>query len=355
MLWAINALEQKRWKQMTLAFILALSCKEDYAIVIAPLGLWGIWNEWITSRASGQPVRRKAVVIGAATAVLATGYLMFVVKYAIPWFRDGETVHYARYFEAFGETPTEIVWTMLSQPQLLFSELVTVGAVIYLLRMLVPLGVPLRGWSQLLVGAPLFVLLCLNNIAMQPPGPYHHFHAPLVPIIVWAACAAIGTSDEKVNPARRAAWIFSCSLAASVLFSFSPLSVRFWDSGHEMYWRNQYVQDERLEQFQKVLEQLPITSRVASTDYVHSRLTHFERSYDYSDYPRAVANYEDRVPDDTEFIVIDRRHKYSIGRYDDLSQIRELQRNPEDWEVLPDRTGGYFIILKRRMSGDAKP
>ena len=244
---------------------------------------------------------------------------------------------------------------MLTQPQLLFAELVTVGAMIYFMRLLLPIGLPLRGWSQLLVGLPLFVLLCLNNIAMQPPGPYHHFHAPLVPIIIWASCAAVANIQELRTTRRAGVWIVSCTLATSVLFSFTPLSVRFWDPGQEMFWRNLYVQDERARQFVKVIKQLPSDAKVASTDYAHARLTHFARSYDYSDYPRAVANYEDKVPDDTDFIVIDRQHKYSRGVYDDISQLRELQRNPEGWEVLPDVTNGYFTILKRRKQDDELP
>ncbi len=349
MLWAINAMEQKHWKQMIIAFVLALACKEDYAIVVAPLGLWCIWNEWTYSRKNKTELDRKTVVIGGMTAVVSTAYLLFVVKLAIPWFRDGETVHYARYFDAFGETPTEIVVTMITNPQLLFVELVTVGAVIFFLRLFVPLGMPVRGWSQLLVGAPIFVLLCLNNLAMQPPGPYHHFHAPLVPILIWAKCVMIGSVLESASATnRRTVWVFCCAFSTSLLFSFSPLSIQFWDPGQEMYWRNLYQQDERARQFHKVLEQLPKDARIASTDYVHSHLTHYERSYDYSKYPRAVANYEDKVPDDTDYIVIDRRHKYSRGEYDDLGLIRELQREPDRWELLPDKTEGYFAILKRR-------
>ncbi len=87
-------------------------------------------------------------------------------------------------------------------------------------------------------------------------------------------------------------------------------------------------------------------ARVASTDFVHTRFTHHERSYDYSGYLRKVAGYEDRVPDDTDYIVIDTSHRYStIKRPED---VRELQREPQNWELIDDRTGGLFIILKRR-------
>lgn len=353
MLWAINALEQKQWKQMTIAFLLALACKEDFAIIIAPLGLWCLWNEWISSRKQKEPADRKTLMIGGMTALLATAYLLLVVKFAIPWFRNWETVHYARYFEEFGKTPTEIVITMMTRPQLLFSQLLTFAGFLFVLRTLFPLGMPIRGWTQLLVGTPLLVLLLLNNIAMQPPvGPYHHFHAPLVPIVVWAACAAVADGTSSKLTRKRGSWILGCALATTILFSFLPLSLRFWDPGQEMYWKKQYIPDDRARAFENVITQIPQDAIVASTDYVHPRLTHYKKSYDYSDYPRAVANYEDKVPDDTEYIVLDRKHKHSTGKFEDLSNIRELKNEPDRWEVLDDRTGGYFIILKRKSPGD---
>lgn len=353
MLWAILAIERRNWWQALAAGLLSLACKEDYAIVIAPLGLWVAWDAWRASRQSRSPIERSTVAIGLLTALLSTGYLLFVVKYAIPWFRSGDTVHYARYFEEFGETPTEIALTMLTNPTLLLGELVTAGSCLYLLLVLVPLGMPWRGLSQLLVGLPLFVLLCLNNLSMNPPGPFHHFHAPLVPIVIWAACASLKRASSLTIARHRARWIFCCSLSTAVFFSFIPVSLQFWDPGRRMYWKHLYLPDERAEQFSKVMEQLPQDARVASTDYVHARLTHFERSYDFSDYPRAVANYEDRVPDDTEYIVLDRQHEYSRGKYDDLSKISTIQGQLDDWEVLPDQTNGYFTILRRKSRPEA--
>lgn len=107
-----------------------------------------------------------------------------------------------------------------------------------------------------------------------------------------------------------------------------------------------YAHDARADHFSKVLEKIPIDKRVASTDFVHPRFTHHARSYDYSKYPRRVANYEDRVPNDTDFIVIDTQHPYS--EFLSPNQIRELQTEPNRWELLPDDTDGNFIVLRRR-------
>ncbi len=136
------------------------------------------------------------------------------------------------------------------------------------------------------------------------------------------------------------------ALATGLFLASHPGSRAFWDAGSNHYWRDLYLPGERARQFEKIAELIPPTAKVASTDFVHPRYTHFERSYDYSDYARRVAGYQDKVPDDTDFIVIDTRHPYSKVRSPE--DVRELKTNPDDWELLPDVTDGYFLVLKRR-------
>lgn len=363
LLWAIERMERRRWGQMTWLLLLTLACKEDFAIAIAPIGTWLAVTSFL-NRQQPPNERRIDVIVGLVLAASVTLYLAVTVKFIIPWFRDGATVHYARYFANFGETPTEIVWNMLTRPGLLWSEFVTLGTIAYFLQLVVPLaGLPLWSPARLLTAAPLFLLLCLNELAQQPPGPVHHFHAPIVPILLWAAAASLGrrdqwlTSDggsatEKAPGPSLTRWIPSgtfaicCALATSFVLSQGPLGLKFWDAGRGTYWRRLYLPDERARMFEHIEKMIPQSARVASTDFVHPRFTHHERSYDYSHYPRRVADYEDRVPHDTDYIVIDTRHRYS--EVSQPSDLRELKREPEKWELLPDETNGYFIVLKRR-------
>ncbi|HCP12031.1 MAG TPA: hypothetical protein DIT89_06820, partial [Planctomycetaceae bacterium] len=123
----------------------------------------------------------------------------------------------------------------------------------------------------------------------------------------------------------------------------------FWSQQGAWGWNQLYQPNTRAALLQQVLEKIPATAKVASTDYVHTRLTHYERSYDYSDYVRAVNNYRPGVPADTDYIIIDTGHRYSTIRRP--QDIRELQTEPELWELLPDETNGLFLVLKRRSSG----
>lgn len=350
LLFMIDAGERRRWGWLSFWVAIALSCQEDFGVAIAPYGLWLMAESWWKLRPAQESSWREQMIVGTLLAVLIPAYVIFAVKVAIPWFHEGATVHYASYFQAFGKTPVEIVLNILTNPVLLWTHLVTAGSIALFLDLLLPLGMPLRAWQQLLIGVPLFILLCLNELTKSFPGPFHHFHAALIPALLWGACSSLGTMKNVDGQAQniadqRGLWIFCCALTTTFFFSLSPLGIQFWDADGPYYWRKLYVPDERAREFAKVWPLIPTSARVASTDFIHPRFTHYARSYDYSHYPRRVANYEDKVPDDTDYIVIDTRHRYSdIQHY---AQTREFKHQRDQWEELPVDTKGYFIVLKR--------
>jgi hypothetical protein len=129
-----------------------------------------------------------------------------------------------------------------------------------------------------------------------------------------------------------------------------PCGAVFWSSDASRGWNTLYSQDDRAAEWERIRTLLPLTARIASTDFIHTRLTHAERSYDYSDYLRAVNNYQPGVPPDTEYIAIDTTHPYS--RIRSLADVTELQQQPEAWEVLSGQQAGEFIVL-RSSSGRA--
>ncbi|MFN5077578.1 MAG: hypothetical protein ACK5MO_18480, partial [Planctomyces sp.] len=136
-----------------------------------------------------------------------------------------------------------------------------------------------------------------------------------------------------------------CAALTAVSGSLLPCGAAFWSKQADWGRARLYQPNERAEKLQRVLARIPPTARVASTDYVHTRLTHYERSYDYSDYLRAVNNYRPGVPADTDYIIIDTGHRYSTIRRP--QDIRELREEPVTWELLPDETDGMFLVLRR--------
>ena len=365
MLFALDMLERGRYRGMFVLMLLALSAKEDYAVIVAPLGVW------IALRRKDSSNDRRPIKLGWGLAAFGFVYLVLVIAVLIPWFREGADPHYSGYFAELGSTPAEIVENVVASPWLPLSKLFSARSLIYSLALLVPLGfLPLLSPSRLIVGLPLFAVLCLLELSAKASGqgqiliPFHHFHAPLVPILFWAAAAGLGQVHNVWNlvagkltggrPTRSTETVFrwathfvwTNAFAIALFLSSSPLGLVFWDRNSDFYWRQLYVPGKRAALFPKVFELIPEDARVASTDFIHPRFTHHDRSYDYSHYRRRVSRYEQQVPHDTDFIVIDTRHKYSEIK--SPKDIREFREQRDEWELLWH--DGYFIVLSRKAN-----
>ena len=366
LMFALESLDRCRWKSGSLWLILALSAKEDFAVVIATLGIWIAVTSLIGPRdtADSNPANGKSeattgrgqFVFGLSVAAASTMYVLLAVTVLIPFFRDGAAVHYTRYFGDLGQSPADIVKTAVEDPLRVLKRLFSARSGVYAVLLMLPLaGLPFRSLSRLAVAGPWFGILCLLELTADASAgqellvPFHHFHASIVPIIFWAAAARplLSAQTHATVTTRQTWWprMAACAALTSGLFySIGPLGSSFWDSGAPFFWKTAYVVDDRARLFDRVIEHIPETARVASTDFVHPRFTHHERSYDYSNYLRKVANYEARVPSDTDFIVIDTRHRYS--------EMRDPRDVPEasdaEWELMPDFTNGNYIVLRKR-------
>lgn len=336
LLFAIDQWERKRFRTACGLLLLALSAKEDFALVLAPLALYF---------AIGAEEKRERIY-GYVAFALITAYLILAVLVLIPAFRAGETVHYSRYFGELGSSPTDIVRTAFREPMLVLTRLFSLRSLVYALLLLLPCGfLPLSSPGRFIVGLPVFAMLCLLELSPDAAGgeqylvPFHHFHATLLPIWWWAAAAGL---KRFHGPGRRraAAFALSAAISTGLFYSMTPAGLGFYDPGSRKHFRDLYIVSQRARDFEKVAAVIPQDARVASTDFVHTRLTHCDRSYDYSGYRKTV-------PADTDFIVIDARHPWpGYSMAGSPAEVRELQKSPELWELV-DAGTDYFIVLRR--------
>ena len=391
LLFAIDQMERRRFVSMSLLLLCALSAKEDFSIVIAPLGLWLLCRGGGVDPTSNQPAdadrspERRVRMVGGAMAVLSVCYLLLVLLVLIPAFREGHDPHYTGYFGWLHEAavqdsvadsgvepagPLGIAHVLFAQPTIWLGRLFSMQSLFYALALLVPAGfLAVFSPGRLTVALPLFGVLCLMEVsggdstdAGFPLVPFHHFHAPLIPIVFWASAAGLShaagfwrrlwgrlrrtkESIIAVDPTvwtRHFAW--TSALAGGLFFSLGPMGVPFWDVGSTWSWRSLYVPGERAEEFPAVIAMIPPSARVASTDLIHPRFTHYERSYDYSEYPRSVNDNKPGAPLDTDYIVIDKQSRYSnVTR---PQQVREFRERPHEWKLLLNND--FFIVLQRK-------
>lgn len=371
---AFDALDQRRWRAFGLWLFAALLVKEDYALIIGPLGVWIAGHEMIRPPGAGESLNDlqsadggrgllpnlrslswKRAWPGIALSLAAVAYLGWAVKIAIPYFKAGNEVHYAKYFSQFGQTTNEIVFNLIRHPEWLLRELFTPENFLFATALGFGLAwLPLMSPGRLAVGAPLFAALCLNQIARNTQ---HHFHAPLVAIVFWAAAHGLANCGRvagwlskyrrfaNITPASAMRFVAVCVFftAAGNHFwhSFTPAGLPFWDATSSANWQRRYVPTDRVTQFAQVLRRIPQDRRVASTDFVHPQFNHHLRSYDYS-------SYRPEIPADVEFLVIDVRGPYSqVSTPLDVPAYRD---DPARWELLPDDTHGYFYVFQSRTS-----
>ncbi|MFM7058034.1 MAG: DUF2079 domain-containing protein [Planctomycetota bacterium] len=381
----IDQAERGHTLRALLCFLLALLTQEDFALITGSISAVLFLLQRTHAGAPGLPRPRQFAL---ALTIASIAWVLLAVLIVIPAFRGGEVVHYSRYFGDLGRSPSELLRTAFTEPARVAVVLFSSRTLLYLLLLTGPIGfLCWRSPLRLAAGLASFTMLSLIQLgsdhtqstpAELPPIPFHHFHAPLLPVIFWAAAAglkSIQTSPTQVSiacNARRSAgrialrsalrslWQplllsprhaarFACLCAAgtAITGSLMPCGTAFWSAESPFGWKKLYVPGPRAREFPKVLARIPTSARVASTDFVHTRFTHFNRSWDYSDYLRAVNHYRPGVPEDTDYIVIDTSHPYSTVR--SPADVRELREQPERWELLPDDTGGLFLILRRRQ------
>lgn len=360
--------EQGRFWKTTVCLLLALSAKEDVALIACPVLAVMAVRARLEFAGSANHSKDWKWLFGLSVATAA--YLVVTVLLIIPAFRSGEHVHYARYFGSLGNTPGELIKTALQDPLAVVAQAMRIQTLVYIAVFLVPLALlPIKRLWVLSAGIVTFAMLSLlqfsTDAADLPPVPYHHFHAPLLPVVFWAAICGLSrlrdprrgvTSQSRAfnrsrfNSGEISALAFCCCLMTSFTGSLSPLGATFWSETSSFGYRQLYnptddVRRGRAASIGAIVEQIPVTSRVASTDYVHTLLTHYERSYDYSGYLRAVNSYQPGVPADTNFIVLDLAHPYSKIR--SVDEVPELADPDNGWRVREDLSNAYFVVLER--------
>ena len=205
--------------------VLAASCKEEISLLIFMIGFYA----WL---ALG---RRK---LGWITMALSMAWALLAVFGIQNTFAAGN-IHWGRY-GYLGESPAEMVQTLLLRPGVIFSQLQQASALQYVLLLMLPVA-----FTSLL--APEIFLLALPSLAINLLADYPPMHqisglfyaAPIVPFVMVSGIVGVARLNRwlerrpshSVDDAKRrrlagqvavGTAILVCSLIAQALYGYLP-------------------------------------------------------------------------------------------------------------------------------------
>ncbi len=198
-LWALWAVEARRWWQFTMAVILVAIVKEETALLAALLGLWAIWRRaicrWDADRSQevyGGAWRIVALGTGLTLASLGWFYVatfIIVPAHAVEVYGISESYYFQRY-GALGDSPVDILRSFFTQPGLVWQVATEPARLAYLGDLLTPFGwLALLAPEVILLGAP---VLLANQLSSYPAQYYGEFHYSAPVLVYFAAASAFG-------------------------------------------------------------------------------------------------------------------------------------------------------------------
>lgn len=175
LLYAILALDYKRYKWFVVACILAACCKEDVPLYIALLGILVFW-------------KYKLPRLGSALFVGGLLWSAIAFGFVIPHFYPGAQHNNFWYrYEALGSSPGNAIINIVLHPWLLFTTFITLDRFYYLASLLRSTGfLALLGPEWLLLALPGFAENLLSTDPLIYSGIFH-YNAAIIPFVMVAA------------------------------------------------------------------------------------------------------------------------------------------------------------------------
>ncbi|HJT57878.1 MAG TPA: DUF2079 domain-containing protein [Ktedonobacteraceae bacterium] len=175
LLYAVLALEYKRYVWFIIACILAAACKEDVPLAVAGLGILVIW-------------KYKLPRLG--TVLIVGGFLwsFLAFKVVIPHFYPGVQANNFWYrYEELGSSPAAAIGNIVLHPWILFTTFITLDRVYYLFGLVRSTGfLALLAPEWLIPALPSLAVNLLSTDQLLYSGVYH-YNAVIIPFVMLAS------------------------------------------------------------------------------------------------------------------------------------------------------------------------
>ncbi len=214
MLWSFYHYHRQQWWRMALFAALALSLKENAAVVYGCFGLYVF-------------ARNSRDWWGLLLLTACAAYLVLSVGWIVPSFRVDDA--YSKYYlyEGLGGTPGNILTSFVREPSRVINRLCSWQAFSYALSLCVPVGMILLRKPVVLVAVPTLAFTCLmDNPAFASIRFWHQSSA--LPVLWLATVEAVARPGRNgMRSPRLAAAVLCCAALTHYGLGFSPMS-RTW-------------------------------------------------------------------------------------------------------------------------------
>lgn len=256
-----------------IAALLALSTKEEIALLVFLLGLY-----------LALVGRRRAMgialaVVSAVWFVLAT--FVIIPAYAREYYAGLEQSIYFFRYSSFGSTPREIFLNLLRRPGEAVRILLEPARLRYLAGLLASAAwLPLLDPLTTLIALPLYLANALSDYALMYSGELH-YSAPLIPFFAAGAVGGAGrlfsllqkrfTLSRRIALAVIAAWVLGWSLGYHIFRGYTPLGMR-------CHWPQVTAHHRLLERF---AAQIPPSAGLSTTPALFPHFSHRQRIFEF--------------------------------------------------------------------------
>ena len=276
------ACERRRFGWATFAAATLVLIKEPFALQTIACGLY---FGWLAFCLRGTDISVRLLALGSFLVVWGCSWFYGATHWVLPYFGgDKSGALSSDAFSWLGSSLPDMLWTLISQPSLIASEILVPGKLTYLAVVFGLLAfIPLLRPSALIVALPLLMIAMLSRLDNYYSYATHYTAGLIVPCIVafrdglpvaqrifisvtaWLACEVtllraslisciLGTRERtdtgSTVPSKSCERIFTLGLVAWLLvghwaFASSPISRLFWSDKVWSYSWRAYVPTER--------------------------------------------------------------------------------------------------------------
>ncbi len=328
---------RRSWGWYFVALALALSTREDVALLVFMLGFVLAVLYWRSDA-------RRDLYAALGTMFIGFAWYLICTQLVIPYFNDGRQAFYLEYFYgSYGGTFPEIAQTMARHPDQLVRDVTQPDRLRFYRDLLLP-------WGGLPLAAPLELLMALPQLLASAIGssPYarsirYQYTAVMIAPITIAAIEGGRWLWGRFRVVRVGLipWLLVWAYVTNVAWSPSPIG-----TGYDLAWVRENPRQASLE---AAVESVPDDASVTATYGLLPHLSHREQIYNWPN-PFVMSywgNDDDyRLPDPAtiEYVVVDRQQ---VGATEQQLLADLIDGDP--YEILFDQED---VVVARRVSPD---